>query len=855
MEMQLTTQSVDYPETVYLNFTSMHGIRPIVDRIRSMASSRVPATKIPPLSWFQKALTLQTPLDLELRELPFYSYLISGNAGSGKSTCIQTLNEIIDCVITGTTRVASQNVYAKLSAAYSSRHINTIFQEFGFRGNHVQAQLGKYQYSCPSTPPTIQELQKRDIVYYWDVLIDITRNIADGVDRKQGGSTFDLIRSIEDALCYPRGSLGDLAYCINGSLPSFTRSNVIIIDEAGLLGRHLLTAVIYCWWLINASYGTQQYMDGKAPVLVCVGSPTQTAFLESTFEHANLKCKVRSSENILTFLICNRTMRTYTNLPNNWSIFINNKRCREQAFGDLLKVLEYGLPITEEHARLVDNFVVPEAYINNPANLPGWTRLYSSHREVSAYMTRLHAHLKVSGEDKFVVFTLPSYTFVNIENFETYRKTANQPNLSVERWITANAGRLSNWSQSRDQDTSQLRCEVYRDKGLILVSSDITFVMNSQVAVTTRLKRWIFGFNGTFESFWNVLKDDMFTKTQGETSIEYAHRFLSSLMYSGLINFYNFLQQRGLKTDSVTTAYRRMAELTTTTIGSTCTETSQTGAGNTNAFDHEMYRFDDSAAQQKQSTADDDVVFGALCDDMIDMLYCNYDFRRPETTAEVYAQFAILKTLFMGRYAILKELFGQQFCKSNFCTYVNNVNFRGCEMFTSSLRGGMMSMALQTDTYTLAGYTRVTIQAFTDDPTRRYVSDQTNELLHEIGMPLMVLQDHQGFMSVLNLNICDFVDPVGDKDLNMATVVDYGLSSKLAMTIARSQGLGLEKVAICFSKNGLRLNSVYVAMSRVVTSEFLRMNINPLREECTREDDISEHILAALRDPNVHIVY
>ncbi|PVE30439.1 hypothetical protein DC030_15360, partial [Enterococcus faecalis] len=103
--------------------------------------------------------------------------------------------------------------------------------------------------------------------------------------------------------------------------PAFARSNVIVIDEAGLLGRHLLTAVVYCWWLINAAYDTTQYAARARPVLVCVGSPTQTDSLESRFEHARQLCRVRASENLLTYLITNRALREYTDLSRNWAIF------------------------------------------------------------------------------------------------------------------------------------------------------------------------------------------------------------------------------------------------------------------------------------------------------------------------------------------------------------------------------------------------------------------------------------------------------------------------------------------------------------------------------------------------------
>ncbi|SCO83600.1 helicase-primase helicase subunit [Spheniscid alphaherpesvirus 1] len=858
--MDETVASTKYSKGVYLNFTSMHGIRTVVDKIRELAKLRVPRDKIPPLTWFKDVADLKNPLDLGLRELPFSVYLISGNAGSGKSTCIQTLNEAMDCLITGSTRVAAQNVYAKLSSAYTSRPINTIFHEFGFRGNHIQAQLGKYHYMFTSNPPLIEELQKRDIVYYWEVLCDITKRTI-GNFGETGRAEFETIRTIEQLLCKETGSLTEFTFSVYGSLPSFARTNVIVIDEAGLLGRHMLTAVVYCWWMINAMYRTTQYANGSKPVIVCVGSPTQTDSLESKFEHNSLRCHVKSSENVLTYLICNRSLRNYVSLSDNWAIFINNKRCLEPEFGDLMKILEYGLPITEEHERLVDKFVVPDAYINNPSNLPGWTRLYSSHREVSAYMARLHAHLKVSGDKQFVVFTLPSHVFVRLKAFEDYRNVTCQNSLSLEKWLMANSSRINNYSQSQDHDAGKTRCEIHREYDVAIANYDVTYVLNSQIAVTTRLRKLVFGFSGTYESFEAMLKDDTFINTQGETSVEYAYRFLSSLLFNGLIHFYNYLQQRGLDNDKVNEAYDRMAAATMEILPS----------GSISNTDREIAKavrvsriegeetFDFSSLGKPRAKnyddAEDDAIFSALNENMIDLLYCNYNFERPETATQIHAQFAILKSVFCSRYALFSELFGETFRKATFNTYVDNVSFRGCEMFTGNINGGLLSLALQTDSYILMGYTRTYVKAFQDELIKRSLHPGTLALIREMAIPLMVLKDQRGFVSVLNLNISDFVESVDDKELSMATSVDYGISSKLAMTIARSQGLSLDKVAICFSRNNLRLNSVYVAMSRVISSEFLRMNVNPLRERHERDDKISEHILAALRDPSVHIVY
>nr|UNP64278.1 helicase-primase helicase subunit-like protein [Phocid alphaherpesvirus 1] len=849
-------EDLDFSNTIYLNFTSIYGIQQIVKKIKQLANTPLDSSrKTPHVGWFKKITELETPLDMELLELPFSAYLISGNAGSGKSTCIQTINETMDCVITGATRVAAQNVYTKLSSAYQSRHINTIFQEFGFRGNHVQAQLGKYHYSHPSTPVPVEALQKRDLVYYWEVILDITKRLFESTSTSQ--NVFSTIRLLENFLGRSPESLSKLAFCVSGSLPTFTKSNVIVIDEAGLLGRHLLTVVVYCWWMVNAVYNSPNYLLRRMPVIVCIGSPTQTDSLESTFEHQKLKCRIKQSENILTYLITNKTLRDYTSLSKNWAIFINNKRCLEPEFGDLMKVLEYGLPLTEDHLRLVDRFVVPDSFINNPANLPGWTRLYSSHKEVSTYMAKLHAYLKVSGEKQFVVFTLPSYIFVRIDAFEEYRKLTSQNNLSIDKWLNANASRVNNYSQSRDQDAGQIHCDVFSKQGVVIAKTDVTYVLNSQITVTTRIKKLVFGFSGTFESFDAMLKDDSFVKTQGETSIEYAYRFLSALLFSGMINFYNFLQKQKTNEQKVSEAYRRMADLTVELLPkNTVTNASKEAAEAIgDAIDSSVPLDFNSIGLTHVSDLDDDLIFSALDEGTVDLLYCNYEFMKPESAPEVYAQFLMLKNMFLGRYSIFLELFGDDIKLASFDTYVDSMRFKGCEVFIGSMKNSLLSMALQTDSYTLMGYTHTQIYQFNEELARKKLHDGTAEILGHINMPRVVLKDQYGFMSVLNINVSEFVESLDDLELSMATSVDYGLSSKLAMTIARSQGLSLERVAICFTRSNLKLNSVYVAMSRTVSSKFLRMNLNPLRERHERDNEISEHILAALRDGEVQIVY
>ncbi|UVC67224.1 helicase-primase helicase subunit [Human alphaherpesvirus 1] len=839
----------------FLNFTSMHGVQPILKRIRELSQQQLDGAQVPRLQWFRDVAALESPAGLPLREFPFAVYLITGNAGSGKSTCVQTINEVLDCVVTGATRIAAQNMYAKLSGAFLSRPINTIFHEFGFRGNHVQAQLGQYPYTLTSNPALLEDLQRRDLTYYWEVILDLTKRALAASGGEESRNEFRALAALERTLGLSRSALTRLAPATHGALPAFTRSNVIVIDEAGLLGRHLLTAVVYCWWMINALYHTPQYAATTSHRWCREYRRRRRPWSRPS---STRNCGVPSPNgDMLTYLICNRTLREYARLSYSWAIFINNKRCVEHEFGNLMKVLVAA--IAEEHMQFVDPLANPRSYITNPANLPGWTRLFSSHKEVSAYMAKLHAYLKVTREGEFVVFTLPVLTFVSVKEFDEYRRLTHQPGLTIEKWLTANASRITNYSRRPDW-TPGHGAECSKQQ-LVVARNDVTYVLNSQIAVTARLRKLVFGFSGTFRAFEAVLRDDSFVKTQGETSVEFAYRFLSRLIFSGLISFYNFLQRPGLdatQRDPLCHMGGLTAEILSLRPKSSGAPTqasvmADAGAPGERAFDFKQLGPRDGGPDDFPDD-DLDVIFAGLDEQQLGVIYyCTA--QEPETTAAVHTQFALLKRAFLGRFRILQELFGEAFEGAPFSTYVDNVIFRGCEMLTGSPRGGLMSVALQTDNYTLMGYTYARVFAFADELRRRHATANVAELLEEAPLPYVVLRDQHGFMSVVNTNISEFVESIDSTELAMAINADYGISSKLAMTITRSQGLSLDKVAICFTPGNLRLNSAYVAMSRTTSSEFLRMNLNPLRERHERDDVISEHILSALRDPNVVIVY
>lgn len=869
-----------FQSSVYLNFTAMYGIGPVVERIAALAETSVTPSERPPLSWFEKVARADSPDEVSPLELPFRVYLITGNAGSGKSTCIQTLTEMLNCVTTGSTRVAALNVFNKLSSAYTSPAVQTIFHDFGFRGSHVQAVLGKFKYGKQPDPKSLLDTQMADLYYYWDVLKDIANKaIEDGLPDSMGA-----LLDLEHKSGKP---FTDAAPFLVASAPALIKSNVVLIDEAGVLGKHILTAVVFSWWLHNALWRTRRYAEGLVPVIVCIGSPTQTDAMESVFEHSTQRHLVSNKTNILSHLIRSPAIAERMDLNNNWTIFINNKRCTEKDFGNVLKAFEFGLPMNESHARFLDQFVVSESYIKDPSKLPGWTRLFSSHEDVKTYMSRLHANLRAQRSDKFKVFVLPMYTVVSLEAFEKYKKLTGQESLSLDKWLASNISRLGNYSQSRDLDVTAPRFEYHTAEGgkkCALITNDASHVLNSQISVTKRVRTLMFGFEGSFADFAAVLSEDTFFKKHGEDRVEYAYRFIATLLFSGMIAFYDFLRSDGLPQDKVEVAYARLQAVTTAALA---TANEQLGGGGgvcsgggagSNRGTVETFAFDAADAGGGAGRAgrfvgagneaagfaqmEDDLIsdaemsdiFGSAADTSLDAFYLNYEKLPNDAQGqEIFFHFDLLKKLFSERYEVLSGLFGKTFTSAPFRTFVGQSVFTGSNVSVSSFRGGILSFAIQTDAYTLRGITRAPLPYFAEEMYRG--RDWAAPLLRDTDLPRVVVRDPMGFVSVVNHNVSTFVDNVSGEEISMAVTVDHGISSNLAMTITRSQGLGLDRVAICFASGQLKLNTAYVAMSRVTGCKYLRMNVNPLRTHYEDTRGVSAHILAALRCKDVHLVY
>lgn len=99
--------------------------------------------------------------------LPFSAYVITGTAGAGKSTSVSCLHHTMDCLVTGATTVAAQNLSQTLRA-----YCPTVYSAFGFKSRHINM-TQRVSSHGRSTDAALEELQRRDLAKYWPVLSDI----------------------------------------------------------------------------------------------------------------------------------------------------------------------------------------------------------------------------------------------------------------------------------------------------------------------------------------------------------------------------------------------------------------------------------------------------------------------------------------------------------------------------------------------------------------------------------------------------------------------------------------------------------------------------------------------------------
>ncbi|AAO12385.1 helicase [Porcine lymphotropic herpesvirus 2] len=777
-------------KSFFLNMTSDSKVRKIVREIKLL--SQKTTEDVPDVDWFDCQFD---PIDGG-PTLPFSAYVITGTAGAGKSTSISAIHQNLNCLITGATVVASQNLSKSLRS-----FCPTIYSAFGFKSRHINLatrHLGPHT----SQITDINQIQYKLLSEYWPVIHSIKE---DFIKKKK--------RS-----CYEHLDSDTLNLWSSLGVPQLWTTNIIVIDEAGTLSSNILMAVVFFYWFYNGWMRTPLYRNGKLPCIVCVGSPTQTDAYQSLFHHKKQKNMISECDNILSLLIGNKTVANYVSINNHWALFINNKRCTDPEFGHLLKVLEYGLELSDDIITYVNLFVVPQAQILNPMEFVGWTRLFLSHIEVKNYLTSLHNALSlVSENSECALFTCPIICEVFNAALDEYKNTINLPNITAIEWLTKNLYRLSNYSQFVDQDMTASSTEISETSTKVTYVTK--FVKNSYVSVNGKTKKCICGFMGTYESFKKVIDNETFLDNYANEQPQHVYYFLSILLYNSMYSFYNY----GIDTGN----FDYLQKLNEIPIAQ-CLLRCDSDTINMECMELEQDLF------YLKTVPPPGVNSVSLA--MIIMIYTN------------------LKDIFNSRLGVAIECFGKPFLQKDFSTFTRNMIIRNnVDYVCMDKIIGLLDYASTIESYQLKGYTFAPIYF-----GRPFQNTNISQDLRD-KMPNMIVQDSMGFIACLENNISKMNEIVeGGNPIHLCSVGDYGISSKLAMTIAKSQGLSLDKVAICFGNHRrIKKSHVYVALSRARDPKYIVIDKNPLvDQEC--EQDVctsTRHIVEALHNPSTLLVY
>lgn len=788
-----------------LNMTSDAKVRKIVSKIRRLGKQRTPP---PSMSRYLSVASKEDLEDDSLPPLPFTVFLITGTAGAGKSTCITALHQNLNCLITGATTVAAQNL-----SRLTKSHCPTIFNAFGFKSRHVNMVLPHVKVTGRAAG--VAGSQKSHLKRYWPVIKDITDEFT---KNKQCGK-YSFITGKNTEIYFKMGA------------PNLWSTNIIVIDEAGTLSAYLLTAVVYFYWLFNSWLDTPLYRAGMLPCIVCVGSPTQTNSFESTFNHALQRYVISRSDDIFTFLISNEAIKRELSISENWALFINNKRCLSAEFGHMLKTLEYSLPMTDDVMNYIDRFVVPLAKILDPFEYVGWTRLFMSHQEVKSFIVSLHSALATCHDsDSSILFTCPIICEVRLKEFDKYKAAARVcAALTPLQWLEKNLNRLSNYSQFIDQDMVASTTEI--TEKCLRVTYQTKFVKDSAVSLNGKTKICLFGFSGTYKQFRDVIENDSFLDTHSGDRPEFIFNFLNQLLYNGMYSFYV------AATEEHNSELIRELNNLENLLPSLLPEQLEAAYSDCTV-----------GGAEEQHQQHEDAFYRAVLKPPI---------LGSSSIQSLTSYYLAVKEYFLRRLRIAKKFLGPNFETRFFHCFTTNIRIRSGVEFISNdgeIRG-LLDYVTTVGHFTLRGYTsaRINFNSF----------NTTDEFTCDLGtlMPFLVVRDETGFVACLEKNITRMTEKIDDEDTesyHVCSVADYGVSSKLAMTIVKSQGISLEKVAISFgSHRNVKKSHVYVAISRTTNPDYLVMDRNPLLNVTTVSEntDPSKHILQAISNPETLLVY
>lgn len=403
--------------------------------------------------------------------VPVVCFIVSGPAGSGKSTMANSMGGLTEALFTAGRNLSASDIHDAVSSYYTPK-VGTI--------SALKCMTRPHDGCCPfmtetsaMNPRSLADAQLSAILADFENYKAQLKNVSDAIDKMErrvsarwlisdaavskakthrkrkhkGEDSLPPMSTMTSNKSQGHPQFTNLKDVLKGNpekvemahalfsthkskslMPHLARGSVCVVDEGGMVSWHQMHTKLLIAYYIKCRLGL-----GNKLGLVLLGSEAQSAAIR-TIKDGSFTRKT-SDVSILQHVKCG-VMRKELKLEERGHILMihENKRCDIPEIKTLLSRLYFGVKDENEIAKL-DRFIVPDYIIDNPTqdglissqtqpkssllvgdrmaekvNLSQSIRIYSSNAECQAFIERC--------KNKLPSYDLPIHVYINWGDFK-----------------------------------------------------------------------------------------------------------------------------------------------------------------------------------------------------------------------------------------------------------------------------------------------------------------------------------------------------------------------------------------------------------------------------------------------------
>lgn len=261
--------------------------------------------------------------------------VLTGDAGSGKTTTIKKLTQVLDSLGAGSALRLSAPTHKAASVLSENARTTASLMGWNFEMCQMSFEKFKEEYTFKNS----------NIINAWNILKKESALIA----QKNKTDTHKCDRlSIRCKACMKSIVQFMLRLC-NGFIPPFLGSSIILIDEYGILSESMFMKIIFV--LQHFVFDDQGYLIICSGSISQLPSPERPRIWEST---------------LFKNMIVNTT-----------PLLINFRQASDTPFSNALRLMQYNL-ISNDAVEILNERVIGEKLANSPLFKPQLTRIFNA---------------------------------------------------------------------------------------------------------------------------------------------------------------------------------------------------------------------------------------------------------------------------------------------------------------------------------------------------------------------------------------------------------------------------------------------------------------------------------------------